>query len=81
MKDTTRLLLVAEMARARQKFPSNRFLLTALVEEVGECARALLSETPERVAEEAIQVACVALRIVEEGDSIYQLMVPEERLP
>lgn len=57
-----------EVLRARQKFPDNDLLMVALTEEVGELAKALLDETPERVYAEAIQVACVALRIATEGD-------------
>ena len=71
--DTTTLaLLQDEVARARAKFPDNRHLLAALTEEVGELARAYLdAEGPNRVRAEAIQVACVALRISEEGDSAF----------
>lgn len=50
------------------KFPPPNPNLIALVEEVGEVAKALLDESPLRVKEEAIQVAAVALRIVLEGD-------------
>lgn len=61
-----------EMQRARSKFPSNEHLLAALMEEVGELAQALLDgHGRERVVAEAIQVACVAVRIVEEGDSSF----------
>lgn len=64
--------LQAEVERARHKFPDNRHLLAALTEEIGELARAYLdAEGPDRVRAEAIQVACVALRIAEEGDSAF----------
>ena len=64
--------LTAEVTRARIKFPGNRLLLTALMEEVGELARAYLQRRPkEEIEIEAIQVACLAIRIIEEGDSIY----------
>ena len=42
--------------------------MVALTEEVGELAKALLDESRERIRAEAIQVACVAIRIIEEGD-------------
>jgi len=60
--------LQTEVRRARKKFPANDVLMVALTEEVGELARALLEESPERIYEEAIQVACVAIRIATEGD-------------
>ena len=62
-------LVRQEVIRARNKFPHSKHLLAALTEEVGELAQALLqSGNSERSKEEAIQVACVALRIIEEGD-------------
>jgi hypothetical protein len=61
--------LMAEITRARTKFPGNRFLLAALVEEVGELAEAMATGTKEEVYKEALQCACVAIRIAEEGDA------------
>ncbi len=64
--------LNCEVARARRKFPSNRHMLAALTEEVGETARALMEgEGRARIRAEALQVACVAMRLYEEGDSDY----------
>lgn len=60
-----------ELVRAREKFPDNKYLLTALVEEVGEVAKAFLEKKPDEVISEAIQVAAVAIRILEENDPIY----------
>lgn len=60
--------LIGEVGRARGLFPSPAGLLAALTEEVGELAKAILDESPERVRAEAIQVAAVALRIAAEGD-------------
>lgn len=65
-----------EVIRARHKFPTNKHLLAALMEEVGELAEALLIAEAENhvrdylddVRSEAIQVATVAVRIIEEGD-------------
>lgn len=63
--------LRAEIARARAKFPNNDRLFEALAEEVGEAFRAL--DDPNGrcsdVDKELIQVACVAIRIVTEGNS------------
>src|SRR5690606_42101966 len=39
-----------------------------LVEEVGELAKALIDESRERVRQEAIQVAVMAMRVVLDGD-------------
>lgn len=66
-------LLEAELARAREKFPSSRCSLAALTEEVGELAQAVLKHAVgkwprERVLEEAVQVAAMAMRVAIEGD-------------
>lgn len=61
--------LIREIEHARTKFPGRRFALAALVEELGELAEALVSGTQEEVFKEALQVACVAIRIAEEGDA------------
>jgi len=53
---------------ARLKFPDPRGLMMALTEEVGEVAKALADESPERIREECIQVAAMAIRLAEEGD-------------
>lgn len=64
--------LTCEVMRARRKFPSNRHMLAALIEEVGETAKALMEkEGRDRIRAEALQVACVAMRLYEEGDSDY----------
>lgn len=71
--------LIAEVDRARAKFPtSGRFRLAALVEEVGELANALAPRVSDRnreaVREEALQVAATAMRLYEEGDGTeYQI--------
>ncbi len=66
-KQETIEALTLEIERARGKFPSNRHLFLALVEEVGELSKDLL-EGNVGWREEALQVACVALRLYEEGD-------------
>lgn len=64
--------IAAEVARARGKFPGNRFLLAALAEEVGELAKAYLQKQgTAAIRKEAIQVACLAIRIIEEGDASF----------
>lgn len=55
------------IGHARNLHPSNCLLDHALVEEVGELSRAIQDEGDERAQEEALDVACVALRIYEEG--------------
>lgn len=51
--------------------------MCALTEEVGEVAKALLDESPDRVYEEAVQVAVMAMRLATEGDrSLRGKMIP-----
>lgn len=66
----------AEQKRASEKFPDNKRLLGALVEEVGELAKALLKikesgEPPKNVYDEAVQVASTAYRLAAEGEPDY----------
>lgn len=72
LKDGSIARLQAEVARARAKFPNRRHLLAALTEETGEVARAFLDdEGRDRIGAEALQVACLAMRIYEEGDEAF----------
>lgn len=77
MFERTRLEIEAELERARAKFPMPNPTFVALVEEVGELAQALLKckpglhEPSKAVYEEAIQVAVMAIRVLEEGDRDY----------
>jgi NTP pyrophosphatase (non-canonical NTP hydrolase) len=74
--------VAAEVTRARAKFPSSRFLLTALMEEVGELAKAVLQKRPkDECRREAMQVACVAIRIMEEGCPEFDGLTDEESKP
>jgi len=57
-----------ELAKARAKFPDAEGAMCALTEEVGELAKAVLDESKNRVRKEAIQVICMAVRIIQEGD-------------
>jgi hypothetical protein len=74
MFDRTRLEITEELKRARGKFPAPNKNYIALVEEVGELAKALLDCRPgdhasnKAVYDEAMQVATMAIRVMEEGD-------------
>lgn len=57
-----------EHERAVGLFPSSEASMCALTEEVGELAKAMLEESPERIRKEAIQVAVMAMRVAIEGD-------------
>ncbi len=72
--------IFAELKRARDKFPGDRVTYTALCEEVGELAKALLDEPRSRVREEAIQVAVMAMRVILDGDSSYNELRKERGL-
>ncbi len=71
--------VAAEVSRARTKFPGGKLLLPALMEEVGELAQALLQKRPkDEWRKEAMQVACVAIRIMEEGCPEFAELTDEE---
>ncbi len=73
-KDGTLEDISDEVCSARTKFPGNAKLLAALTEEVGELAQAMLQrKSAQYIYKEAKQVACVAIRIMEEGDSDFEL--------
>lgn len=61
--------IVSELERARTKFPGDRVTFLAFIEEVGELAKALIEESDDRVREEAVQVAVMAMRVILDGDS------------
>jgi hypothetical protein len=70
--------LADELGRARRKLPGSEHTYAALLEELGELANALLEHkyghAPARnVRAEALQVACMAVRIGTEGDLSYSL--------
>lgn len=90
-QDLTIQAIKAEVTRARLKFPGNNVMLAALSEEHGELANALLelrfatiAKQPkydldrlrDNVQKEAIQVAAVAIRILEDGDSSFPEYLP-----
>lgn len=78
-----------ELISAREAFPENTHKLAALVEEVGELAQAMiqhdrkLGTSVHEVLREAVQVACMAIRVAVEGDDnfLYQFPIVEEDLP
>jgi len=53
---------------AKNKFPDPYGCMTALTEEVGELAKALMDEPSNNVYKEAVQVATMAMRVALEGD-------------
>ena len=70
-----------ELMKVRNKFPSNKYMLTAFNEEVGELNQAFMEHSRghpafvnESIRNEAIQVICMAVRLITEGDDnfIYQ---------
>ena len=74
--------LAEEVLRAREKFPGNRHLTTALGEEYGElCQAQLQRKTRKQIKREALQVACLALRIFEETDATFADLTPDEAKP
>jgi NTP pyrophosphatase (non-canonical NTP hydrolase) len=78
-----------ELKAAREAFPTTTHLLPALVEEVGEVAKALmehdrkLGTSAQEVLREAVQVASMAIRIAVEGDDnfLYEFPIIEDELP
>lgn len=61
--------ILAELQRARTKFPGDNVTTLALVEEVGELAQATFEKSRAEVRKEAIQVACMAMRVILDGDA------------
>lgn len=60
--------VMAEHNKASTKFPSSDCSTIALMEEVGEVAKAMLDESPQRIYDECVQVAVMAARVALEGD-------------
>lgn len=60
-----------ELVRARNLFPGPNVTLAALMEEVGELAKATFEEPRANVRKEAVQVAVMAMRMVLDGDHTF----------
>lgn len=79
-------LVLEEVRRARGMFPGRNLNFAALIEEVGELANALIEvgrgkASDHDVHKEAVQVAAMAIRLMEEGDPQFAyrgLMTPAE---
>lgn len=70
------LAMDAETERARKKFAGNKGMALAFLEEVGELLRELFHPyegkvDPAKVFAEAVQVACTARRLAEEGNELF----------
>lgn len=71
----------AETVRARKLFPSNRHMLAALMEEVGELSQAMIDydrdEIPiTAVYKEAVQAGAMAARVAFDGDRSFEYDYP-----
>lgn len=78
---STQVSIQIELQKARSKFPSNRQLLHAFVEESGEVTKAFLDMqqgkcSPMDVRKELIQAAAMAIRLLEEGDPEFAEFTP-----
>lgn len=78
--DTLLEEIKAELARARAKFPGDDVTMLALMEEVGELAKATFEEPRANVRSEAIQVAVMAMRVVLDGDCTLEAWRNEKGL-
>lgn len=58
----------SELKLAREKFPGDNVTMLALMEEVGELAKATFEEPRINVRKEAVQVAVMAIRVILDGD-------------
>lgn len=82
MRTDTGIKISEEVARARKKFPGTKRLTVALGEEYGELCAAQLQRKPrDEIVKEAIQVAAMAVRVIEEGDSDFDDVTDAEALP
>lgn len=74
-----------ELTKARTKFPTNKYKLASLMEEVGEVSNAFLQheygkQTPEDIFGECVQVASCAMRLALEGDESFPKYQPSTQL-
>ena len=75
VRSDTIMGVVEEVDRARKLFPEPEGLMAALGEEVGELFKAIQDESAQRIKDEAVQVAAMAIRVMEEGDPILQTTI------
>lgn len=91
MQDENQLIIeiLAELKRARTKFPGDNVTTLAMAEEAGELATAVFEEPRANVRKEAVQTAVMAMRVILDGDATLRLwraargldpLVPGERL-
>lgn len=62
----------AEVSRAREKFPGDNVTFAATVEEMGEVATAIFEEPRKSFVKECTQLACMAVRLILDGDHTYE---------
>lgn len=82
-------MIRGELAAARTADPSTIHRLATLMEKVGLLSRAMaqhdagLGTTTQEILREAVQVACMAIRVAVEGDGNYIYLFPavEDELP
>jgi hypothetical protein len=64
--------VLERVKEARAKYPGNSHRLAAVMEEAGECARALnKGEGQERLWEECVDLCATGLRLAIEGDAAF----------
>lgn len=75
MTDDEKLVweIIAELGRARAKFPGDNVTTLAMAEEAGELATAVFEESRAAVRKEAVQTAVMAMRVVLDGDATLRL--------
>ena len=84
LEDKFLLDVQAEVERARKLYPSNKHMLAALFEEIGEAAQALIDHdvkaiasdgspkaTPEDIYKELVQSAAMCLRVAIDADPSF----------
>ncbi len=79
--------VAAEVDRAREKFPTNKHKLAAMMEEAGEVVKAMLDHEYEKdvseqdIYKECVQAAAMCLRVAIDADPEYRYHGPTGRDP
>lgn len=82
LQRSTYQMIEAEVWRGRKKFPRPAYLTVALGEEFGElCQAQLQRKSRSDVQNEAVQVAALAVRIIEESDVSLSNIPLTSRIP